>query len=109
MTEPLRVCILVAHSPAAEVALDGPLELGRQRVGEPGPYQLLPATDAGPARLVIAPQHDKDNISRRHLTLTPLVDGRVRVSNHSRAPLDRAGEKDPIPPEASAELLPPFA
>ncbi|MBI1916276.1 MAG: adenylate/guanylate cyclase domain-containing protein [Planctomycetes bacterium] len=109
MAEAYKVRILVGEAPAAEVSLDGPLELGRQRAGEPGPYELLPAADAGPARLVIAPQHDKDNISRRHLTLTPLPDGRVRVSNHSQAPLDRADERGAIPAGEDDELAPPFA
>ena len=110
MPETCKVRILVQDAPACEVSLDGPLELGRQRTGEPGPYQFLPATDAGPARLVIAPQHDKDNVSRRHLTLTPLASGAVRVSNHSQAALDRADlDEGAIPPGAVVELAPPFA
>jgi adenylate cyclase len=103
------VRILEQDEPVCEVPLDGPLELGRQRAGEPGPYQLLPSGEAGPARLVIAPQHDKDNISRQHLSVAPLPDGRVRVSNHSKADLDCAeAASGKIPAGAAVELEPPF-
>jgi adenylate cyclase len=101
------VRILEQEQPACMISLNEPLELGRQRAGEPGPYQILPAADAGTARLVIAPQHDKENISRRHLTLTPLPDGRVRVSNHSQADLDSA-EAGKITAGAAVDLEPPF-
>ncbi len=67
MQQMLKVSILTSKGPACEVNLDGPLEIGRQRAGEPGPYQHLPADQGTPARLIVAPQHDKDNISRRHL------------------------------------------
>src|SRR5437870_1089110 len=101
-TETLRVRLFIGDAPACEVSLDGQLELGRQRAGEPAPFQLLPASGDIPTRLIIAPQHDKDNISRRHLTLTPLPDGRVHVENHSQAPLDRADlDEDAIAAGAS--------
>jgi hypothetical protein len=102
-----KVRILEQEQPVCEVPLNEPLELGRQRAGEPEPYQLLPAGEGGPIRLVIAHQHDKENISRRHLTLTPLSEGRVRVSNHSQADLDcpQAGK---ITPGAAVDLEPPF-
>lgn len=102
-----KVRIYAHDALACEVDLAGPLEIGRQRAGEAGPYQLLPAGDNAPARLIIAQQHDKDDVSRRHLTLTPLPDGRVRVSNHSQAPLD-CGDRDPLQPRADADLQPPF-
>src|SRR2546430_1436962 len=110
MAETCKVRILRQDAPVCEVGLDAPLELGRQRAGEPAPFQLLPASGETPARLIVAPQHDKDNISRRHLTLTPLPDGRVRVDNHSQAPLDRADlDEDAIAAGASADFTPPFA
>src|SRR5436190_13209717 len=110
MAEMQKVCVLEQGVPACEVNLDGPLELGRQRAGEPAPFQLLPASGDSLARLIIAPQHDKDNISRRHLTLTPLPDGRVRVDNHSQAPLERADlDEGAIAAGASADFTPPFA
>src|SRR5262249_45572398 len=108
------VRILVEETSACEVRLDRPIELGRQRTGAPEPYHLLPATSDNPARLIVAPQHDKDNISRRHLTLTPLPGGRVRVDNHSQAPLDRpapdegalAADAYAVRSSATAEDLP---
>jgi adenylate cyclase len=110
MPETFRVCILVQDAPACEVSLDGPLELGRRRAGEPGPYQTLPASEGNSARLIIAPQQDKDNLARRHLTLKPLPSGRVCVSNHSQAPLDCADrDEGAIPPGQDAELTPPFS
>jgi adenylate cyclase len=107
MPETFKVSILVDSALACEVNLHGPLELGRQRAGESGPYQHQPACEGTPARLIIAPQQDKDNISRRHLTLTPLPDGRVQVSNHSQAPLDC--DEGAIPPGETTELTPPFS
>jgi adenylate cyclase len=110
LSQTLKVRILVEEASVCEVKLDGPLELGRQRSGEPGPYQLLPAAGDSPARLILAPQHDKDNISRRHLTLTPLPGDLVRVANHSQAPLERADlGGDVLPPGSEIELTPPFA
>lgn len=110
MPETFELQILVEGTPACTIALDGPLELGRQKTGEPGPFQLLPAGEGTPARLIIAPQQFKDNISRRHLTLVPLPSGRVHASNHSQAPLG-CPERDEgaIPPGTSAELTPPFS
>src|SRR5947207_15289109 len=110
MAEACKVRILVGEASAAEVSLEGPLELGRQRAGEPAPYHLLPAAGDTPARLVVAPQHDKDNISRHHLALTPQPDGRVRVANHSQVPLDRADlDENAVAANASADFTPPFA
>ncbi|MCI0463160.1 MAG: adenylate/guanylate cyclase domain-containing protein [Gemmataceae bacterium] len=110
MTQPHTVRLLVDDQPAGEAPLDDTLELGRQRAGEPPPGRLLSGADGGPARLIVAPQHAKDNISRRHLTLTPQPGGQVRVENHSQAPLDRTDPNGPpIAPGQSADLDPPFA
>jgi adenylate cyclase len=110
MPETLKLRILFQDASACEVSLDSPLELGRQRAGEPAPYQTLPPGGDTPARLIIALQQDKDNISRRHLTLIPLPNGQVRVSNHSKASLDFADpEAGPIPAGESTELAPPFS
>jgi adenylate cyclase len=104
-----KVRVLAQDTPACEINLDGSVELGRQRASEPAPYQTLPPAGDTPARLIIAVQHDKDNISRRHLTLTPLPGNRVRVSNHSQAPLDVADSAgSAIAPAESTELTPPF-
>src|SRR5262249_3014873 len=65
--------------------LAAPLELGRQRAGEPepstqDPCPLLPASASGPARLIVAGNRES-NVSRQHALLEPLPSGRVRVTN----------------------------
>jgi adenylate cyclase len=107
MTSGTTLHILVQNASICELPLDRALELGRQRAGEPDPYRLLAATSDTPARLIIALQQDKDNVSRRHLTLTPLPTGLVRIANHSQIPLARdAGPA--IAPGAALDLAPPF-
>ncbi len=109
MSDPLQVRILVNGVSAFAAPLAAPLELGRQQAGEPEPYALLPATPPNPARLLIARQGERDNVSRHHLLLEPLPSGRVRVSNRSRAPLacpDAPGGA--IAAGAAAEIAPAF-
>ena len=87
----------------AEVA--GPIELGRQRTGEPEPYLVLPA-GGGPARLLVARQPES-NVSRQHALLEAMQSGDVRVDNLSAVPLDfDCGP--PLAPHSSAERKPPF-
>jgi adenylate cyclase len=102
----LNLRLLEADVTAFAAELAAPLELGRQDAGEPPPYELLPATKGKPARLVIAPLAE-GNVSRKHAMLEPLPGGRVRVDNRSRIPLPCQGG-DPVPPGASADLVPPF-
>ena len=58
------------------------VEIGRQDRGEPGPYNHRLEADRW--RLVIAPLTE-DTVSRHHLSLEPLEDGRLRVKNGSAA------------------------
>jgi adenylate cyclase len=108
MAQALKLSVLENDLPAFEVDLTAPLELGRQRGGEPEPYALLPATATAPRRLVIARQQES-NCSRQHIRLDLLPSGAVRVANGSQIPLPVA---DPpgraIPPNTAAELTPPF-
>jgi hypothetical protein len=60
----------------------GSLELGRQIDAEEGLFDLQPG--AGRARLAIA-RFDEPGFSRKHILLTPLADGQVRVENLSTA------------------------
>jgi adenylate cyclase len=108
MAEPCKLTLLDQDTTVFEAPLSGPLELGRQRAGEPEPVALLPATDTGPSRLVIAPQQARDNVSRRHLSLLPLPSGAIRVSNHSQAPVARGDGEPPLAAGAGEDLLPPF-
>jgi hypothetical protein len=100
MSEVYKVRIVTQDGTAYQISLDGPLKLGRQRNDELDKelYKPSPASGAGQARLLIAPRQDKDNITRRHLTLTPLLGGLVRIANHSQAPLPVDDES--IPPAA---------
>ena len=59
----------------------GLVELGRQAVGEPGPVAEL--HDSGVRRLGIA-RLDEDTVSRKHVRLEPLADGRLRLTNLSQ-------------------------
>lgn len=59
----------------------GTIELGRQAVGEPGPFAEV--RDSGARRLVIA-RLDEDTVSRKHVRLEPLPDGRLKLTNLSQ-------------------------
>jgi adenylate cyclase len=107
MPEPPNLRILENHRAVLEVELAAPLEIGRQRTGEPEPYQALAATDTAPARLIIARQGES-NISRQHLTLHPLPGGRIRVRNGSRLPVPRGDGVAALAPGESLDLDVPF-
>jgi len=86
MSESLPVRVLEDERTASEGRLSGPLDLGGQQAGEPEPYAWLPADGSTPTRLIIARQDERDNVSRRHAFLEPLLSGRVRLTNCSRVP-----------------------
>jgi adenylate cyclase len=110
MTEPLLIRIIENNWTTFEERVSGPVELGRQQAGEPEAYALLPASDSGPARLVVARQQEKDNVSRHHALLEPLPSGRVRLTNRSQAPLlCSAAPGSPLAPGLVAEFAPPFS
>jgi adenylate cyclase len=82
-----------------------PVEMGRQRSGEPEPYHLLPP-GSGPARLLVARQRE-GNISRQHVLLDTTPAGAIRVHNLSPAAL--VFESGPaLPASAIGEQAPPF-
>jgi len=62
--------------------LDAALDIGRQRDGEPEPPARVDS--AAGARIVLAPMGDV-SISRSHVEVAPADDGRVRITNASRA------------------------
>jgi adenylate cyclase len=109
MPEPLQIHILERDRRTFDGSLAGPVELGRQQPGEEV-YKLVAAAGSAPARLIVARQQEKDNVSRHHALLEPLPSGRVRLSNRSKAPLAcGAAPGGALPPGASAELAPPFS
>ncbi len=81
------------------LALDGPVELGRQDEGEPPPYARKNA------KLVIAHKGENE-ISRRLLRAEPLPDGSVRLTNTGRAPLTLSDGRV-LEPKQSAQARPP--
>jgi adenylate cyclase len=110
MPDPLQVRVLENDRTASERPLTGPLELGRQRDGEPKPYAWIPAGEATPARLLVARQEERDNVSRQHALLEPLPSGRVRLTNRSKAALAcEAAPGGSLAPGAAVELIPPFS
>ena len=71
------------------------VEIGRQERGEPGPYSSKEKEDRW--RLVIAPLTE-DTVSRHHLWLEPLADGRLRIKNSSKAVPIRLTSGDEVRP-----------
>lgn len=61
-------------------AVSGPIELGRQRQDEPGPYCQRSTADGH--RLILAALRET-TISRQHLLLEPLENGSIRIKNTS--------------------------
>jgi adenylate cyclase len=102
MPQTLKLSLHQGGSLLEELALEQPLEVGRQRHGEPKPLGVQTR------RLIIAHENDGAYFHRRHLTLTPLVSGLVRVDNHSRVPLEHDGPARTIAVDGSADLSPPF-
>ena len=106
--ETLKLLIVEEDRPAFESTFTGPLELGRQRSGEPEPYSLLPATGEALSRLIIA-RNQEANCARQHLRLHPLPDGTVRVENLSRIPLSCRDSSTTVPAGSSVEMAAPFS
>lgn len=77
-----------------------PVELGRQRVGEPGAYTLLESSDGD--RLIVA-DLGESTISRRHVRVTPLSARRVRITNLSAVNTIWLDTSRPLAPQADAE------
>ena len=77
------------------------VEIGRQDRGESGPYSQRFEADRW--RLVIAPLTE-DTVSRHHLSLEPIDEGRFRIKNGSKAIPIRLGSGDEIRPRESREL-----
>jgi adenylate cyclase len=78
MTPTWQLHIYERQQLVTEAEVDGPVELGRQSVGEDGPYALK-RSDGGPWRLVIA-RLDENSVPRRYALVEPLEPGRARVT-----------------------------
>lgn len=77
------------------------VEIGRQDRGEPGPYSQRFEGDHW--RLVVAPLTE-DTVSRHHLSLEPLDEGRFRVRNGSKAIPIRLASGEDVMPGGSLDL-----
>jgi adenylate cyclase len=77
------------------------VEIGRQDRGEAGPYSQKFETDRW--RLVIAPLTE-DTVSRHHLSLEPLDDGRFRIRNGSKAIPIRLTTGEEVKPGETKDL-----
>jgi len=64
---PLKLCLRQSNRLLEEFPLDQPLEVGRQRHGEPEPLGVQVR------RLIITHENDGAFFHRRHLTLIPLT------------------------------------
>ncbi len=80
------------------------VEIGRQDRGEPGPYSQRFEADRW--RLVIAPLTE-DTVSRHHLSLEPLTEGRFRVRNGSKAIPIRLTTGEEVKPGEARDLTIP--
>ena len=68
----------------------GPVELGRQNPGEPGPY--CTQLETGRRRMVIA-RLNEDTVSRQHALVEPVDGDKIRVSNLSKKLPVRLGDR----------------
>ena len=108
---PLQLLVHEGDALRLQTDFTAPLELGRQRAGEPEPSAqtpcpLLPASASGPARLIVAGTSES-NVSRQHALLEPLPSGLVRVHNLTRVSLTH--DHGSLAPGTTAELPPPFS
>ena len=85
-------------------SLDKPLDVGRQREGEPAPAVRIDRT--GGARVVIAPIDDVE-VSRSHVELAPTSGGAVKITNASRTLLLRISPTESLAPQESTLATPP--
>jgi adenylate cyclase len=83
-----------------------PLELGRQARADERLYSLK--TEAGRRRMVIA-RLEEQGISRKHVLLEPIANGRIRLTNLSDTrSIHVDGMNDVRPKAAPCELAPPL-
>src|SRR5438132_272394 len=102
MHDPLQIGVYEKQQPVYQEEFDGPVELGRQRKQEEGPY-VHKRLESGHWRLVIA-RSDEDSVSREHALLEPLAANRIRLKNLSTTRPIILPDQTPLQPEASCEL-----
>jgi adenylate cyclase len=85
--------------------LAGPVEMGRQREGEEGPYAAK--REAGRWRIVIA-RRDEQAVPRQYVLAEPLAGGRVRLTNLSKNVSLRLPDGAELAHQAHSELSLPL-
>lgn len=109
--EELQLRVFVAQRLAFSTEMRGVVELGRQRQGEPPPFEVL--TTGQSRRIIVAPL-EETSISRKHVLVRVDDAGRVSIENTSGGaelmieggPLLRAGESHQAPPPILMRLGP---
>ena len=79
-TQDISLKVYEDHHLLATLTLSRPTDVGRREPSEPPPYVWLPRS--GEDRVVVADLHET-SISRKHVRIEPLPDGRVGLTNSS--------------------------
>lgn len=102
----LRFQIFEGPSVVHSVEAPGAAEFGRQAEGEEPPYRHH--QDAHRLRVVFARLEEKE-VSRKHFSVEPLPDGRVKVLNGSRTAPVAFGDGTLLDPGTSREVIIPVS
>src|SRR5581483_10851570 len=103
MTDLLTIRVYEGDQLVCTTEVAGPVELGRQSTREEEVYaQKRPSNTSSP-RLVIAHLHE-DTVSRKHVLIEPLSDGRLRLTNVSDIRPIRMPDGTALRPKASCEV-----
>jgi hypothetical protein len=102
----LPVLFYQKHKRVFVTPFDTQLEIGRQRSGEPGPPRRIDRATSG--RVILAPLDDVD-VSRSHVSLTPLPEGnKIEVVNLSKSQLVRLMPDEVLSPGQKTIVEPPL-
>jgi adenylate cyclase len=100
-----EVDIFENRKPVFNTSFSGPIELGRQDRGEPGPYSVR--TESSPVRLVLA-RLEEDRVPRKYVRVDPQPSGALTLTNLSpRVPL-RLEQGPVVNPDSQLTLPPPL-
>jgi adenylate cyclase len=80
MSAPVQIRLYEGEKNVFSGEFEGPVELGREKPGEQGPF--FQKFDSGVCRIVIA-RADEHNVSRKHTVIEPTPGGAVRLTNFS--------------------------
>jgi sigma-B regulation protein RsbU (phosphoserine phosphatase) len=97
VSTPWQILVYEHQDIVYEVECSGPVELGRQDEGEGAPF--WGKAEGGRFRIVLA-RLDERSVARKHLSVEPLPDGRVRLTNQSRKVAVQVEDGAPLPPSS---------